>query len=89
MKKRKIPLRMCIGCKEKRDKRELLRIVRTPEGVTEIDRTGKKAGRGAYVCSRKACLEKAIKSKELKRALKADISEEVVKDLKDQMELLE
>ncbi len=87
MKKRKIPLRMCIGCREKKDKRELLRIVRTPEGKTEIDRGGKKSGRGAYVCSKKECLEKAIKSKTLQKALQAEISEDVFESLKEQIEI--
>lgn len=86
MRKRKVPLRMCVGCREKKYKRELLRIVRTPEGITKIDRSGKMSGRGAYVCSQKKCLEKAIKSNALKRALQADLSPEVLEDLKEQLE---
>ncbi|MDK2984948.1 MAG: uncharacterized protein PWQ96_590 [Clostridia bacterium] len=77
---------MCVGCREKKYKRELLRIVRTPEGITKIDRSGKMSGRGAYVCSQKKCLEKAIKSNALKRALQADLSPEVLEDLKEQLE---
>ena len=61
MKKRKIPLRMCLGCQEMKPKKELLRIVKTPEGILEFDLTSKKNGRGAYLCSHKDCLIKAQK----------------------------
>jgi hypothetical protein len=78
---------MCIGCRVKKDKRELLRIVRTPEGETEIDRSGKKSGRGAYICSNKECLEKAIKTKTLQKALQVEISEDVLEGLKEQLKI--
>ncbi len=75
--KRKIPLRKCIACQERRDKRELLRIVRTPAGDVEIDETGKKAGRGSYICFSEACLQKALKDKSFERALQVKIKEDL------------
>ena len=62
---KKIPQRMCLGCQERKNKRELIRIVRSPEGEISIDPTGKKSGRGAYICNDLACLNKVIKSKRL------------------------
>ena len=66
---KKIPQRMCLGCQTKKDKRELVRIVRTPEGEIIIDPTGKKAGRGAYICNDLECLNKVMKSKRLEKNL--------------------
>ena len=77
MKPRKIPMRMCVGCREMKEKRELIRIVRTPEGETLIDPTGKKSGRGAYVCRNSECLKRAIKQKQLERQLQANLTDEV------------
>ena len=77
MKPRKIPMRMCVGCREMKEKRELIRIVRTPEGETLIDPTGKKSGRGAYVCRSPECLKRAIKQKQLERQLQVNLTEEV------------
>ena len=74
---RKIPMRQCLGCNEHFPKRELIRVVRTPEGEVVADTTGKKNGRGAYLCSNSACLRKAQKSKRLERALECVIPEEV------------
>ncbi|MHB1126580.1 MAG: RNase P modulator RnpM [Bacillota bacterium] len=85
LKVRKIPLRMCVGCRERRDKRELIRIVRTPLEEVLMDPTGKKAGRGAYICPRIECLNKAVKSKALPRALNAEVSGEVVEQLAKQL----
>ncbi|MEW6623240.1 MAG: YlxR family protein [Bacillota bacterium] len=82
MKKRKIPQRMCIGCREKMDKKGLIRIVRTPEEKILVDPTGKKAGRGAYLCGKKECLEKSIRSKGLQKALNCEITEEIFDELK-------
>ena len=76
---------MCIGCRQKKDKRELLRIVRTPEGVTEIDRSGKKSGRGAYICSDKSCLQKALNSKAIQKVLQVELSPEVIEGIKEQL----
>lgn len=85
MKPKKIPLRMCVGCQTMHTKKELLRVVRTPDGEVLIDPTGKKAGRGAYLCAQVACLEQAIKRKSLQRALEHDLPEEVVNSLKERL----
>lgn len=76
-KKRKIPERQCLGCNEHRPKSELLRIVRTPEGETELDFTGKKSGRGAYICRSLKCLKKARKSKRVEKSLGVAIPDDV------------
>ena len=85
MKPRRVPLRTCIGCGETRPKRELLRVVRTLEGTLEFDPTGKRSGRGAYVCPESGCLEKAVKAKNLERALKHPVSPAEAQDLKDSL----
>lgn len=84
---RKIPMRMCMGCRERRPKRELVRVVRrAADGVVSLDPTGKVAGRGAYVCCDKlACLEKAVKSKALERALETAIEPAVYDSLREQL----
>ena len=74
---KKIPQRKCVGCNEMKEKKALLRIVRSPEGEISLDLTGKKAGRGAYVCQSKECITKAVKEKRLERALEKPVSEEV------------
>ncbi|MFZ5597899.1 MAG: RNase P modulator RnpM [Bacillota bacterium] len=76
-KARKIPMRMCVGCQEMRPKKELIRVVRTPAGEIEIDSTGKKSGRGAYVCPRVECLQRACKEKRLEKALQRQVSREI------------
>lgn len=81
MKRRKKPLRVCIGCQEQKDKRELIRLVRTPEGKVELDATGKKAGRGTYLCRRRSCLEAAVKGKRIERSLRHPVSPDVVDEL--------
>jgi len=86
VKVRKIPLRVCVGCQEQKPKKELLRIVRTPENVVEIDRTGKKSGRGVYVCATSECLEKAYKEHRLERSLKTKVSEEIYTGLRSELE---
>ena len=85
LKARKIPQRMCLGCREMKSKRELIRIVRSPEADVLIDLTGKKAGRGAYICPTDICLTKALKSKALERALQIAISAEIIADLKEKV----
>ena len=82
---RKIPQRMCVGCGEMKNKKELLRIVRTPEGGIEIDNTGKKSGRGVYICPEADCLQQALKGKRLQKALQQDIPDEVIGILKEQI----
>jgi predicted RNA-binding protein YlxR (DUF448 family) len=73
---------MCVGCQEMHPKKELIRIVRTPEGEITIDPTGKKSGRGAYLCPNIPCLEQALKRKSLQRALEHDLPADVVESLK-------
>ena len=80
MVKRK-PQRTCLGCRTSKDKNELIRIVRSPEGTVSCDLTGKANGRGAYICPDSACLAKAVKSRALSRALKTEIPEEVISRL--------
>ena len=82
---KKVVTRTCIGCNEKRDKKELLRIVKNKENEISIDKTGKKEGRGAYIWKDKECLEKAIKNKKLEKSFKMKISEEVYENLRDMM----
>lgn len=86
MKQRKVPLRKCTGCQEMKDKRELIRIVRNDAGEFSLDRTGKKPGRGAYICPNVQCLEKAQKSKGLERSFKAAVPKEVYEQLLMQLE---
>ena len=74
---KKVPMRSCCGCKEKKPKRELVRVVREPSGEVSFDITGRKAGRGVYICPDRACLSKAIRSKALSRALECEIPDEV------------
>ncbi len=85
---RKIPMRQCVGCRTMRPKSELLRIVRSPEGEVTFDPTGKKAGRGAYICNDPECLKKAIKSRGLSRAFEAEIPDEVFGILSSGMEAI-
>lgn len=66
-KQRKIPMRICVGCREKKPKRELLRLVRTPENEVKLDLSGKMSGRGAYICRQAECLKKALKGKRLEK----------------------
>jgi hypothetical protein len=82
---RKVPLRTCIGCGEQKNKKELIRIVKTTENEILIDRTGKLNGRGAYICESGECLEKAIKNKGIERAFKMAIDPLVYEELKKQV----
>lgn len=77
MKTKKIPQRMCVACREMKPKRELLRIVRTETGEFEIDETGKKNGRGAYICGSGECLARCIKTKALNRAFQCNVPEQL------------
>ena len=85
MKPRKIPMRMCVGCREMKPKKELLRVVKPQEGDAHIDQKGKAPGRGAYVCPSVECLKKARKSKALERALECTIAPEVFDQLEGQI----
>ena len=82
---KKIPMRQCVGCREMRPKKELIRVVRSPEGQVSLDFRGKLPGRGAYVCPNPACLAKTKKSKALERAFSAPLPEEVYQALEEQM----
>lgn len=79
-------MRMCLGCQQMKPKKELIRIVRNKEGETSVDFTGKKPGRGAYICRCVPCFEKARKGKRLERTFEAPISEEIYEVLKKQLE---
>ena len=83
---KKIPLRQCLGCREMKPKKELIRVVRSPEGEVTLDLKGKAPGRGAYVCHSNECLKKAIKTKAINRALNVTLPEEVQTLLVEQME---
>ncbi len=82
---KKPPARQCVGCGERKEKKELIRIIRTPEAEIEIDLTGKKNGRGAYICNSTGCLALARKKKSLERSLKVSIPEEVYQELAKEM----
>lgn len=88
MKPKKIPMRMCVGCREMKEKRDLIRIVRTPEGDAVLDPTGKKSGRGAYVCRRAECLQRAIRQKQLERQLEITLTQDIMEALTGEMEKL-
>ena len=83
---RKIPERMCLGCQEIKPKKTLIRIVRTPDDTIEIDRTGKRSGRGAYICPNNECLNKALKGNRLEKALKHVIGKEIKDMLLERVE---
>ncbi|MBQ6145658.1 MAG: YlxR family protein [Clostridia bacterium] len=72
---KKVPMRMCVACREMKPKKELIRVVRTPEGEIVADETGRKNGRGAYLCRAEACFNKAVKTRALERALEQPLSE--------------
>jgi hypothetical protein len=81
---KKLPLRLCIGCNAMKNKKEMIRIVKNEEGIN-LDKTGKKNGRGAYLCDDMECLEKAIKSRGLERSFKMAISKEIYAKLLEDM----
>ena len=83
---KKIPQRQCVGCREMKDKRALIRAVKSPQGEVSLDFTGKKPGRGAYVCPNSECLKKAIRAKALERAFSTQIPPEVLDALVQTME---
>ena len=85
-KPRKTPLRMCVGCREMKPKKELIRAVRSPEGEVTLDTTGKKAGRGAYVCRNAECLKRALKQRQLDRALETHLDDAVNVQLTETMQ---
>ena len=96
MKQKRIPLRKCVGCSEMKPKKELVRVVKAPDvkdengeviskGEISLDLTGKKPGRGAYVCNRRSCLEKAVKAKRLERTFSCVIAPEIYDRLREEI----
>ena len=83
---KKIPMRQCLGCREMKPKRELIRVVRSPEGQISLDFKGKASGRGAYVCPDAQCLKKTVKAKALERAFSCQIPQEIYDRLNEEME---
>ena len=86
---KKVPMRKCVGCQEMKSKKEMLRVLKTSENEFLLDATGRKNGRGAYICFSKDCLSKAIKNKGLERSFKQAIPKEVYENLEKEMEQLE
>lgn len=86
---KKIPLRQCLGCREMKPKRELIRVVRPPEGDIHLDLRGRANGRGAYLCPSRDCLRKAVRSKALERAFGTAIPQEVYAALEAELEVLD
>ncbi len=85
MRRKHVPQRTCIGCRQPRAKRELIRLVRTPEGQLVVDETGKQNGRGAYLCRQRSCWESALKGNQIRRALKIDVGDSEKQMLQDFM----
>ena len=82
---KKTPERLCLGCQTARPKKELVRIVRSPEGVFSVDFTGKKPGRGAYVCRKPECFDAAVKRRQFAKSFKDPVDAEVLKGLRDEL----
>ncbi len=85
MKQKKIPLRKCLGCGEQKPKQELVRVVKSPDGEILLDLTGKKSGRGAYICADVSCLKKAKKAKRIERAFECSIPEEIYASMEKEL----
>lgn len=89
MANKKIPMRQCVGCREMKPKRQLIRVIKTPENEILVDATGRKNGRGAYLCPNRECLDRAVKSKGLERSLKTAVPREIYEDFEKEMEHIE
>ena len=85
MKTKKIPMRMCLGCCEMKPKRELIRVVKSKEGDISLDLTGKKSGRGAYICKSVECFEKARKARKFERSFSCMISEDIYNSMEGEL----
>lgn len=85
MKEKKIPTRMCTGCGEMKPKSELVRVVRSPEGEISLDLTGRKNGRGSYICKNAACFDKAIRKKAFERAFGVKLSDELANSIREEL----
>lgn len=86
MKTKKIPMRMCLGCSQMKPKKELVRVVKSPEGEISIDLTGKKSGRGAYICRNAECLRLARKARRLEKSFSCKIDEAVYDRMEEELE---
>lgn len=86
MKQKKVPMRKCTGCGEQKPKKELVRVVKTPDGEILLDLTGKASGRGAYICNNAECLKKARKSKRIDRTFEMTIPEEIYEQMEAKFE---
>ncbi|MCM1313965.1 MAG: YlxR family protein [Prevotella sp.] len=86
MKPKKIPVRMCLGCNEMKPKKELIRVVRSPEGEVSLDFTGKKSGRGAYICRNAECFGKARKARRFEKAFSCRIEDDIYGGMADELE---
>ena len=84
---KKIPMRQCMGCRERKPKRELVRIVRSPEGAVSVDHKGKAPGRGMYICPDPECLKKAVRAKAIQRSLEVEVTEELLEALAAELEV--
>ena len=84
---KKVPLRLCVGCKEMKPKKEMMRVIKSAEGEIFLDTTGKKNGRGAYICKQVECLEKAFSNHGLERSLKISIPKETMENLSKEMKM--
>ena len=82
---KKIPTRKCVGCGEMRDKKEMIRVIRTPEGEICLDVTGRANGRGAYICNSAECLKKAVKNRGLEKSLKAQIPGDILEKMNKEL----
>lgn len=89
MKPRKIPMRMCVGCREMKPKAELIRVVKTPQDEIKLDGSGKLCGRGAYICKSEECLKKAEKINALGRAFEKNVSREIYEKLREELKGIE
>lgn len=85
MKNKKIPMRMCLGCNEMKSKREMIRVVKSPEDEISLDLTGKRSGRGAYICKNSECFEKARKARRFEKSLSCRIEESVYEVMKNEL----
>ena len=83
---KKIPMRQCVGCGEMKNKKDMMRVLKTAEGSVVLDKTGRKNGRGAYLCMSRECLMKAVRNKGLERSLKMSIPQEIYKNLEEEFE---
>jgi len=88
LKQRKVPMRTCVGCRTTRPKRELIRIVRDPQGELHVDGTGKLSGRGAYICPSAECFDAAVKGKRLEKALERPIGPDLLEALRERVQAL-